>query len=37
MAGTRGGRCISALFGHRPCVGIIKLHYEGDDAITVTE
>jgi hypothetical protein len=35
MAETPGGCVANALFGQRPCVGIIALHNHGDDEIEV--
>lgn len=35
MAGTPGGNVTSAIFGHRPCVGIIALHNSGDSSIQI--
>ena len=32
-AGTRGGRVVNAMFGHRPCVAILRLHTSGDDRV----
>lgn len=35
MAGTRGGRAVAAMFGHRPCAGIVALHKSGEMEVIV--
>jgi hypothetical protein len=35
MAGTPGGRCINALFGHHPCPAIVALHESGESRIEI--
>ena len=37
IAGTYRGRAMSALFGHRPCIGVLRLHASGEDIVVVKE